>query len=215
MKKRAFSLLSAAVLVGLGLIGSALPAAADPDPGELIEVGTDMSSAAVSVAADNAAAISADATATPPDNVSCTVGGFGGANVTAIEVPNQVFVNGKDLGIGDGACSDLDTLAPDSFTAYMRITVQYRLPGQTVWNNGASDRCTKPAVQGQAVIEECALLVQYPKEDPVQTYVRRLWFQIGILRPGNLEEMRSERFFGPLVPHCGAIAQARCRPTGS
>lgn len=202
-KGRMLGVLATAGILTLGMLATALPVSADID-----DVAIDMANATASIADYNADAVSAEATGGPPDNVSCTLGAFAAANTKRVVVPGFVTVHGQDVATADGVCSDLDAVDPDNYQAFLDIAFEYLVPGTSnTWIEYARRGCERPSVQGQAAFPECTHIHQFfNPADPIQDYVRRAVFYLGIYVDG-VKQVRSTRTFGPLPPRCQKLAE--------
>lgn len=186
---------AAGILVSAFVTGGLLvpPAAADP-----VSYAVDMANATASIAADNAQALLDQATL-HPDNISCTVGGWAAAQTPRVSVPGTVTVHAQDRAAGNGVCSDLDAISPQSYTGFVRIRFQQFTTSGTWSGYGTASICRVSSFQGQAPIPACfGEHVFLDPNDPIQNRPRRARFSAGIVRPDGTLDTRSVRFFGPL-----------------
>jgi hypothetical protein len=179
----------------VGMMAMSLVAASSSER----DIADEMTFAWTSTAADQVEALGAQASLAP-DNISCTIGSWDAVNQTSVEVIGVGFVNGRDVASADGVCSNLDVLGnPAEFTSFLRVTLEYLDPYSRVWTAFDSSTCLQRSVAGQAVQPQCVLSHIYlDKNDPVQTYIRRARFDLGVMK-GTVAEVRSTRYFGPVA----------------
>ncbi|MFP5310633.1 MAG: hypothetical protein ACLGIR_13765 [Actinomycetes bacterium] len=182
--------------VTAGLMALSLVAAADDDR----DVTAELAIAYTSTATDQRQALAAEAQQVAADNITCTIGTWTAVNQTAAEVRGVVFVNGRDVGTADGACSNADVLGnPAEFRSFLDITFEFLDPQTRTWVEFSEDDCRASSAYGQAVFTRCTHVHQYlDRSDPIQTYVRRAKFELGVF-DGATKEVRSTRYFGPFA----------------
>lgn len=197
MRKKARGIGAAfmATLLSAGLL--ATPVAASADPVDLV---VDMANATTSIAADSAQALLDQATL-HSDNISCTVGAYAAAQSPRVVVSGVVTVHAQDVATADGICSDLDAIAPQNYTGFVRIALQQMTAPNTWERYGDPALCTIPSFQGTAVVPVCTKQHRFTDPtDPIQDRLRRARFSAGVVRPDGSLDTRSVRFFGPLSP---------------
>jgi len=195
------SLLAVCAATAVSLLGGA--AVADE-----LDDATDFGLVAAEIAAFNADAILTQSLdATGPDNIACTIGGWGGEVEPARTVGQQVTVHARDVLTGDSACTSPDVVGgPPEYTAFLSLELLWydtAEPPATRWKRIKFTECTNGSVSGQAPIPMCNLEQAYPDpQDERQYALRKGKFEAGYYSPTTGQRVVvSSREVGPLPAH--------------